>query len=187
MLFYKKVRSGEASVVSGISKTRVYFINHFINPIFEKAEKMNISLMTIEIDRRGPNGLICKDNIRTDIAVTFLIRVNPTTEDVKLVASMVGCERACEINTLETLFSAKLSEALKTVGIRMDFEELFSNRESFIEDVIKVVGHDLNGYSLENVNVDYLEHTPLQDLDEENMQDSEGIRKIKEIIEENSN
>ena len=48
----------------------------------------------MEIDRRGKEGLICKDNIRADIKVTFFVRVNKTREDVLKVAQAIGCVRA---------------------------------------------------------------------------------------------
>jgi uncharacterized membrane protein YqiK len=47
---------------------------------------MDISLKTIEIDRRGQEGLICKDNIWADIKVAFFVRVNKSPEDVIRVA-----------------------------------------------------------------------------------------------------
>ena len=43
---------------------------------------MDISVKTLEIDRRGKEGLICADNIRADIKVAFFVRVNPTADDV---------------------------------------------------------------------------------------------------------
>jgi uncharacterized membrane protein YqiK len=61
-----------------------------------RAEVMDISVKTIEIDRRGKEGLICKDNIRADIKVTFFVRVNKTTEDVLKVAQSIGCVRASD-------------------------------------------------------------------------------------------
>jgi uncharacterized membrane protein YqiK len=47
---------------------------------------MDISLKTIEIDRCGQEGLICKDNIWADIKVAFFVRVNKSPEDVIRVA-----------------------------------------------------------------------------------------------------
>jgi hypothetical protein len=79
---------------------------------------MDISVKTIEIDRRGKEGLICKDNIRADIKVTFFVRVNKTVEDVLKVAQSIGCCARVDQKTIEHLFTAKFSEALKTVGKR---------------------------------------------------------------------
>src|SRR5690606_21234481 len=140
-----------------------------------------ISVKTLDIDRRGKEGLICQDNIRADIRVTFFVRVNKTTEDVLKVAQAIGCARASDPRTLETLFVAKFSEALKTVGKRLQFEELYTKRDEFRDQIIQVIGKDLNGYVLEDAAIDYLEQTPVEALDPQNILDAQGIRKITMI------
>ena len=116
--FYRKVDQGEALIVNKPSADRpaVTFTGALVIPIIHRAEVMDISVKTIEIDRRGTEGLICKDNIRADIKVAFFVRVNNLAEDVLKVAQSIGCRRASDQNTLEDLFVAKFSEALKTVG-----------------------------------------------------------------------
>lgn len=168
---------------------RVTFAGGVVKP-WEKAEMMDVSVRTMEIDRRGKEGLICKDNIRADISVSFYIKVNREEKDVLDVARNVGCDRAADIHTLTQLFGAKFSEALKTAGKQMDFEELYTKREEFREAIKGVIGSDLNGYHLEDVAIDHLEQTPLEDLDPNNILDSEGITKItgrtgRQLIETN--
>lgn len=180
--FYVKVEQGTALIVNTLkSVPEVTFTGKLVIPVIHKKEFMKISLKTIEIDRRGADGLICKDNIRADIKVAFYVRVNKTKEDVLKVAQAIGCERASEQETLEELFVAKFSEALKTVGKQLEFVELYQERDRFRDEIIKVIGKDLNGYVLEDAAIDYLEQTPLKELDEHNILDAEGIRKITEL------
>jgi uncharacterized membrane protein YqiK len=179
---YRQVEQGQALIINKMSgEPLVTFGGAVVYPIINKAEVMNISVKTIEIERRGQEGLICKDNIRADIKVTFFVRVNKTVEDVLKVAQAIGCERASDQNTLEALFVAKFSEALKTVGKRLEFEELYTQRDNFKDQIIEVIGRDLNGYVLEDAAIDFLEQTPLSKLDKENILDAQGIRKITEI------
>ncbi|MDP7251051.1 MAG: flotillin family protein [Planctomycetota bacterium] len=179
---YRKVPQGTALIINKTgSKVIVSFTGGVVIPIIHKAEYMDISVKAMEIDRSGSNGLICEDNIRADIKVTFYVRVNKTEEDVKRVAGLIGCERASKRDTLEELFSAKFSEALKTVGKQMEFTTLFTEREKFKEAIINVIGADLNGYKLEDVAIDYLEQTPLESLDADNILDAQGIRKIVDL------
>ncbi len=178
---YRKVPQGKALVVSTTRSVVVSFTGRTVVPIFHKAEVMDISVKTIEIDRRGYEGLICQDNIRADIKVNFFVRVNKAEEDVIKVAQAIGCERASDPVTLEELFAAKFSEALKTVGKAMDFVSLYTERASFRDRIIEVIGTDLNGYALEDVAIDYLEQTPLDQLDTNNILDAQGIRKITEL------
>ena len=82
------------------------------------------------------------------------------------------------------LFDAKFSEALKTAGKQFDFTDLYSERERFKEEILKVVGTDLNGFVLDDAAIDYLEQTPLIKLDENNILDAEGIKKITKLTAE---
>ncbi len=180
--FFKKVEQGKALIVNTMrSEPVVTFTGKVVYPVINKAEIMDISLKTIEIDRRGREGLICRDNIRADIKVAFFVRVNKTREDVLKVAQSIGCARASDQETMEELFSAKFSEALKTVGKQMDFEDLYKKRDQFRDSIIEVIGHDLNGYVLEDAAIDYLEQTPLQSLDAQNILDAQGIYKITQL------
>ena len=180
--FYVKVDQGTALIVNDMSsKPKVHFTGALVYPIIYKKELMRISLITLDVDRRGKDGLICADNMRADIAVAFYLRVNETTEDVLKVAKSIGANRASDKDAVDELFSAKFSEALKTVGKQIEFVQLFENRQEFREKVIEVIGDDLNGYVLEDVAIDYLEQTPKASLDPDNILDSQGIRKITEL------
>jgi len=182
MKFYQKVEQGQAMIVNTMKDTpEVTFTGRTVWPVLHKKEFMIISLKTIEIDRRDKDGLICKDNIRADIKVTFFVRVNKTKEDVLKVAQAIGCERASKQSTIDELFSAKFSEALKTVGKKLEFEELYEERDKFRDAIIDVIGKDLNGYVLEDAAIDYLEQTPMSALDASNILDAQGIRKITEL------
>lgn len=180
--FYRKVDQGKALIVNTMrAEPTVTFTGKVVVPVFHRAEVMDISVKTIDLDRRGQEGLICKDNIRADIKVTFFVRVNKTAEDVLRVAQAIGCERASSQLTLDQLFNAKFGEALKTVGKWLEFEELYSKRDEFRDRIIEVIGKDLNGYVLEDAAIDYLEQTALTSLDPSNILDSQGIRKITEM------
>jgi uncharacterized membrane protein YqiK len=180
--FYIKVPQGTALVVNDMSPTpKVHFTGALVYPVIYKKEFMKISLITLEIDRRGKDGLICRDNMRADITVAFYLRVNETQQDVLRVAKAIGVERASDRAAVNELFNAKFSEALKTVGKQIDFVKLFENRQDFRDRIIQVIGNDLNGYVLEDCAIDYLEQTPKSSLDPSNILDAEGIRKITEL------
>ncbi|WP_225652306.1 SPFH domain-containing protein [Streptomyces pseudogriseolus] len=178
---FRKVEQGKALIVSKLRKVDVTFTGSVVLPVLHKAEVMDISVKTIEITRAGKEGLICRDNIRADIRITFFVKVNKTVEDVVKVAQAVGTARASDRDTLQELFHAKFSEALKTVGKQMDFTDLYTKREELRYRIIEVIGVDLNGYHLEDAAIDYLEQTPLTQLDPGNVLDAQGIRKITEL------
>lgn len=179
--FYRKVDQGQALIVNKMrNEPEVFFTGSVVLPIVHRSEVMDISLKTITLERRGKDGLICQDNIRADIKVSFYVRVNKTRDAVLQVAQTIGVRRASDRETLEDLFLARFSEALKTVGKRLDFEELYEKRNEFKDQIIEVIG-DLNGYVLQDAAIDYLEQTALENLDPNNILDAQGIRKITEL------
>lgn len=178
---FRKVPQGQALVVSKWHDVAVTFTGMLVLPVIHKAEIMDISVKTVRIQRRGrAAGLICADNIRADIDVEFYVKVNGDEESVKTVAKTIGCERASNIDTLRELFESKFSEALKTAGKKFDFEQLYVDRQKFRDEIVNLIGKDLNGYVLEDVAIDFLEQTPLEQLDPNNILDADGIRKITE-------
>ena len=121
---YKKVSQGQVLVRTGQGGVKIFFNAGMVIPILHKEEIMDISVKKLDISRMGKDGLICKDNLRADIKVAFFVRVNKSVQDIINVAQTIGCARASDHETLENLFEAKFSEALKTVG-----KKLFTNSD----------------------------------------------------------
>lgn len=183
--FYLKVSPGQALINNKTGdEIAVSFTGGLVLPIIHRAEIMDLSVKMIEIERRGREGLTCMDNMRADIKVAFFVQVSHDVEKVKQVAGRIGTARASHVETLHTLFSAKFSEALKTVGYQMNFLQLYSDRADFRKKIYGQIGTDLDGYELTDVVIDYLEQTPLDALDPQNTLDAEGIRAITKITKE---
>ncbi|NWK55955.1 flotillin family protein [Verrucomicrobiaceae bacterium N1E253] len=178
---FRKVEKGTALIRTGLGETKVTFTGMMVYPVVHRAELMDISLKRIEIDRTGKNGLICKDNMRADIKVAFFVRVNNVREEVVRVAESIGCDRASSEQEIRVLFDAKFSEALKTVGKKFDFIQLYEERDTFRDEILKCIGTDLNGFVLDDAAIDYLEQTPIEALDPDNILDAEGIKKIHDL------
>ncbi len=179
--WFKKPVQGQAFVITTGKGIKVAFSGTVVIPVLHRLEIMDISLKSFTLERMGQEGLICNDNMRADIKVTFFIKVNKNEEDVKTVAQSIGTARASDRELLIQLFDAKFSEALKTVGKKFDFEELYSERDKFKKSMLDEIGEELNGYSLEGAAIDFLEQTKLDYLDPNNVLDSQGIRKITEL------
>ncbi len=180
--FYRKVGPEEAIVRSGAGGLKATTGSGiWVIPVMHRSEHMDLSVKRIEIHRGGEAGLICRDNIRADIEVAFFVRVNNTRDDILNVAQSLGCRRASEQQALVELFDAKFSEALKTVGKRFDFVELYNERDKFKDEILKVLGTELNGYVLDDCAIDYLEQTPIEKLNPQNILDAEGIKKITDL------
>lgn len=177
----RKIQPGRAGLKTGMGGLRVSFDWMIRVPFFQTYHIMDISVKKLEITRKGSDGLICEDNIRADITVAFYIRVDATEDSVRKVAQMLTPERVSDMSQLRELFEAKFSEALKTAGKQMKFQDLFTERLRFRDQIQSTIGKDLDGFLLQDVAIDYLEQTPLEQHDPNNVLDSEGIRTITEI------
>ncbi len=181
-MFYKKVHQGQALIRTGFGGTKVATDKGlYVVPVFHRVEIMDVSVKKIQIERMEHEGLICKDNMRADIKVAFFVRVNNDISYIKKVAQTIGVARASKIETLEDLFEAKFSEALKTVGKKFNFIDLYEARREFRDEIVNIIGTDLNGYTLEDCAIDFLEQTPITHLKPDNILDAEGIKKITEL------
>ena len=180
--FYRKVGPEEALVRTGGGRLQVASgAAMWVVPIVHRVDRMDLTVKRMEIARDGEDGLICKDNIRADIKVAFFVRVDKDPAHIQEVAESIGCARASQQRTMEELFDAKFSEALKTVGKQFEFVQLYDERDKFKTEIIRVIGTDLNGYALDDCAIDYLEQTPLDKLSPSNILDAEGIKKITEL------
>lgn len=177
---FVKAEQGHALVVSKPGRDEVRFGSSVVLPLLHRAEAIDLRTKTLSIDRRGKQGISCRDGVRADVVLTAHVRVGSTAEDVLKVAHTVGCARASEPAVLEELFASKLAEAVKTVAAHLDFEHLVREREAFKDEVLAVVGTDLSGYVLDDVVIDVLEQTPLELHDPSNIRDAQGIRVITE-------
>lgn len=178
---YKKTVQGIVLLRTGYGGVKVFFNAGIVIPVIHRLEQMDISVKKLEISREGKDGLICKDNMRADIQVAFFVRVNKSVDDIVNVGQTIGCQRASDIATLRELFEAKFSEALKTVGKKFDFIELYEARTEFRQEILNIIGTDLNGYVLDDCAIDNLEQTSILHLNKDNILDAEGIKKITEL------
>jgi uncharacterized membrane protein YqiK len=163
--FYRRVEQGKVLIVNTMkAEPIVSFTGAVVYPGIHRAEVMDISVKTIPIHCHGKDAVLCADDVRADIKVVFFVRVNKTTEDVLKVAQSVGCERASDPRALEELFSAKFSEALYTVAGHLDYKTLFTDRARYKDEIISIIGIDLNGFVLDDAAIELVARTPIESL-----------------------
>ncbi len=187
---YKKVRrEGEALIVNGASSTRASLTGIFVWPVINRFEYMDITRKNISVIRSGRadqegeeyEGLHCKDNIRADLKVDFYIGVNHEEEDIVRVAKLFTTHGASDPEGLRSHFQPKFSEALKTAVKQFEFEELLTNRRTFRDAVVEVIGSEMDGFKIYDVVIDKVDQTAFDAHNPENILDVEGIRKIASI------
>lgn len=184
--FLVKASTGEALVKTGfgLSHPKVSMSSAVVIPLIHKIGRLDLTVKTVRIDRRGKDSLSCADGIRAEVEVDFYIKINPLEGDISRVAMTVGCDRATHTEKLRELFEAKFADALKTAGSKLSFDHLYQNRRMFRDEILIALGQEgegdvvLNGYRLDDVAIQYLEQLPLHMHDENNVLDAKGRKEI---------
>ena len=184
--FLLKAEPGQALVKTGFgaAKPKIYLSSSFALPLLHRINTIDLTVKTVRIARRKQESLSCADGIRAEVEVDFYIKINNVEEDIRHVASTIGCERATDTQALRELFEAKFADALKTAGSKLRFDQLYQNRREFRDEIIKALGQEgaqdvvLNGYKLDDVAIQYLEQMSLEMHNEDNVLDARGRKEI---------
>jgi uncharacterized membrane protein YqiK len=184
--FLKKAAPGTALIKTGLglSNAQISTSSSIVIPLLHRIEMIDLTVKIVRIVRKGADSLSCADGIRAEVEVDFYVKINSVDEDIRRVATTIGCERASNLQTMKELFEAKFADALKTAGSKLTFDQLYQNRHQFRDEVLVALGHTqggdviLNGYRLDDVAIHYLEQLPLSKHDENNVLDAKGIKEI---------
>jgi uncharacterized membrane protein YqiK len=153
---WRQVPSGKALIVKKMgTQDRVTFgSGAVVLPFVNQAEVMDLAVKTFEVECRG---VASRDDVKVDIDVTFYVRVNATVDDVLKVAQSVGCARASDQSAVDQLFRPKFTEAILTVAAKLAAAEMKDRRSEFKDNIIEVIGKDLNGFVLDDAAIDRIE------------------------------
>src|SRR5687767_11891040 len=183
MRLYRKASANMAFVRTGL---RGAFVvkdgGTLVLPVVHQVIPVSLETMRLNVERRGTHALITKDNLRVDLSAEFYIKVQANTDDILQAARSLG-GRNVQPDAVSELVQEKLVSALRTVAATKDLVELHSKRDEFASAVQAIVTHDLasNGLTLESVTISALDQTDPTQLQERNVFDAQGLRKIAEI------
>lgn len=151
-------------------------------PFLHNKVPVSLETMKLEVERKGPDALITRDNLRVDVKAEFYIKVQPDEDSVLNSARSLG-EKSVNAQSVATLVFEKLVSALRSVAATKDLVEIHAQRDVFASAVQQLVRADLeqNGLTLESVTISRLDQTSQEMLSDTNIFDAQGKRKITEI------
>jgi len=184
---YQKTRANEALVRTGMGGMRVIKDGgSIVIPVVHQLVRVPLESIRLEMERKGADGLITGDKLRADIKAEFFVRVMPNDEDVMNASRSLG-DKLQNAANVRSLVEDKLVSALRNAAAKQSLEELNSNRDSFMQEVMKIVTSDLkhNGLTLESVTISKLDQADTSTLNKNNIFDAQGMRTIAEIVQAN--
>jgi uncharacterized membrane protein YqiK len=180
---YRKASANMAYVRTGMHGSKVIQDGGtIVFPVVHQIVPVSLETMRLNVERRGPHALITKDNLRVDLSAEFYIKVHANTDDILQAARSLGSKNV-QPDAVSELVQEKLVSALRTVAATKELVELHAKRDEFASAVQQIVTHDLssNGLTLESVTISSLDQTDPSQLQEKNVFDAQGLRKIAEI------
>src|SRR6185503_12993964 len=180
---YRKASANMAFVKTGMGGADVMMDGgRVILPVVHQVIPVSLETMRLNVERRGAHALITKDNLRVDLSAEFYIKVQANTDDIIQAARSLG-GRNVQPDMVSELVQEKLVSALRTVAATKELVELHAKRDEFANAVQAICTHDLasNGLTLESVTISSLDQTDPTQLQERNVFDAQGLRKIAEI------
>lgn len=144
----------EALVIHTSNRLQVRFGGGVVIPVLHRAEVMSLRSMPVVVSYSHDDAVLrSRDDQSIACEVVFYVRVKPTRDDVVAVAQAIGCARASDPATVAELFTARFSEAVKTVVRGHSLEELRRDGLLVRDGIVREVGNDLGGFVLDDLAV----------------------------------
>lgn len=150
--YYVKVPQGSALIIKkpkGI--VDVSFTGGLVLPRIHKGEMIDISAKEIAIVREGERPLLFAGQRPVELRASVTIRINPTADDIRKVAQLLGVERASKLEALRELFAPPIEQALEQAAAVLDAEAVQKDRSLLSDPVAKLLGKELDGFTVEAV------------------------------------
>lgn len=145
------VPAGMGLVVRKMSQGEsVTFSNAIVLPWVHHATLIDITVKTLRVERTGKRPLVTKEGALLHALATFSVRISKHEDGVLHAAQTLGA-RVSDEATLRELFGPKFEEALETVAAEMTADDLLGKRQIYKDQVLKVIGCDLNGFVLDDM------------------------------------
>jgi flotillin len=193
---YVRTKASEAFVRTGMGGLRVIRDGgSLVLPVVHQIVRVSLETIRLDVLRQGVDALITSDKLRADIKAEFFVRVQPEDDSIKAAARSLGDKMSEEYRSsgasyqqsVSQLIEDKLVSALRTAAARKTLEQLNSERDEFLKEVVGLVTNDLthNGFTLETVTISKLDQTDEANLKANNIFDAQGMRTIAEITQKN--
>lgn len=151
---YYQVEGDIALVRSGVGGDKVFFKGNFwAFPLLHQVQQVKLSDNRILVNCAEASSLLCKDEKRIDIALTFFVQISMNPSDILKVIHTIGAANATRKEVLYKLFRAKFEEAMKTLALSFDAEQIVHEPEKFKKELMLFLEEDMNGYQINRINI----------------------------------
>jgi len=187
--FYHVAKADEALVKTGGKKLVVSVGGGlWVIPMFHEITRISTRAFSVPIERIGENAVPSEDMIPAEIKGEMKVQINPAKEDdIILAAQSLGATNPQQMaQRVQIEIDGLVTDALRTAAFKKTFIELNSQKKEFADEVLQLLGDDLQkfGLTLKAVAVTHVKQGDFLGGDGDVI-DAGGRRNVAETVEKN--
>lgn len=162
--FYVVPKADEALVKTGGGKTKVSIgAGMWVIPMFHEVARVSLQTFQIPIDRTGADSVPSGDMIPAEIKGEMFVQIDPKDESIQEAVRSLGVANPRDMAAIvRQKIDGQITGALRTAAFQRTFIELNSKKKEFADQVMAILGEDLNklGLTLRSVAVTHVTQGP---------------------------
>ena len=155
-------------------------------PIFHRLQKVSMAAIVVPVSRSGAHAVMCKDQLRADIAMEFELRVEPSAEGISTAAQSLGMRISRPGEATQELLTGILIDAIQNTAASRKLDDIHMDRTGFAQQVADAVSERVSRLGLQLVSASLVsaDQAALTQHDENNAFQAQGMRRLAEMIAE---